>query len=562
MVNAAVAECYATLVEGFNTLRVNGTRHRGADYRRAAGQPVVAYEKCIVVNSDFYSEVLGYCLVAKRVRDGRMIGWAHLRKGTRPANGTVLEPGDRVGLVAGWGENPGSAWFGPHIHTTEDDGADWTHIYQGQNSDPVPDITAAVKGTTPGTGGGVINYSWYEISPAAQLALQKLLNHRKIYGGIRGGTGPEDSKFGPNSVKGVQLLFKDLGLLPADYEIDGIPHNEDQNAPSNYGYAMQKFANRAGYAKAGGKEDGLPAGMTSEYVVKAANAMLAVTQPTPTPEPIPVPPVLVPIFPPAREGFVFFPDLGTSQSTFDFVEYRSKGGAWAALKMGGANASDSPYTAPAYRDQVSRALAQNIKLIHYWFNGAKNGLTPEACADYFHDNSRFAPGHVMAVDVEDEIIKGVVETKAWTPDEVVRYIKRARVHYPGVKGLVYASDSVLDNPEWQKVWDLGWEPWNASWGDNDGDPNTMPETSAPITVWQYTSKEKVPGNYRLVNGVKVYGETDGNLGRADLFTRLGWVVPTEPEPEPEPEVPGQTTAVLKDFLEEVGSLATELAKQL
>jgi hypothetical protein len=259
------------------------------------------------------------------------------------------------------------------------------------------------------------------------------------------------------------------------------------------------------------------------------------------------------VFPPAPEGYIFMPDMGTSQGMFDFVEFTSKGGVWAAVKMGGGNASDSPYIAPAYADQIARGRLRGVRLVHYWFNGNKNGVTPESSADFFHDNSKFQPGDIMAIDVEDETD---TNTKAWTPDEAVRYIKRARVHYPGVKGLVYASDSVLDDPAWQKVWDLGWEPWNAAWGGNTGDPGTMPTTTAPVTVWQYTSKEKVPGNYRVVDGVKVYGDTDGNLAKADMFDRLGWVVPTQPEPEPEPTDPGTVPA---EVLAALGLLSSQIA---
>lgn len=552
MPNAAVVECYATLVEAFNTLRSDGSRHRGADYKRSAGQPVVAYEECTVVDSDLYSSYIGYSVVARRKRDGKYIGWAHLRKGTRPNNGTVLKAGDQVGLVAGWGDSPGSSWSGPHIHTTEGDTAQ--HIYYGQNTDPVPDITAAKSGTAGGGATPVVNYHWREMSKAAMLALQKVLNKRKIYGGVAGGTGPEDGDFGPNSVKGVQKLYIDLGYLPGDYDIDGVPHNLDQEAPSNYGFAMQKFADRAGYSKVG-KMDGLPGPLTSEYVVKAAEALLSPTTPTPDPTPKPTP---IPVLPPAGEGFIFMPDLGTSQSAFDFAEYTAAGGNWVALKMGGGNASDSPYTAPAYVDQWTRAIAKGCRIVHYWFNGRKNGVTPESSADYFAANSKFKPGDVVAIDVEDETDTA---TTHWTPAEAVRFALRLQVHYPGVKGLIYASDSVLDRDDWAPLKALGWEAWNASWGANTGDPSGTPPTSDEFTetmVWQYTSKEKVPGNYtKRSDGTKVYGDTDGNIARADLFDKLGWVKPTLPDPE-EPTDPTPTPipdTVEKMLLQMQGQLA-------
>lgn len=526
MANAAVVECYATLVEGFNTLRSNGTRHRGADYRRGAGQVIVAYETCTVTNSDFYSSALGHCLTATRARDGKSIGWAHIRKGTRPANGTVLQPGDQVGIVAGWGEDPGSAWSGPHIHTTEDDGNDWTHIYQGQNSDPVPDITAAKAGTAGGGGTPVVNYHWWDLSAEAMGACQRMLNRIKLYGGTDGGTGPEDNDFGERSVKGMQEFFKRRGYLPGDYEVDGVPHNADQNAPSNYGFAMQKFAHESGYD---GLDDGLPGPYTSQFVVQSANKVGGTPPPPPPPPP---PPAAIPVFPPVPEGFVFMPDLATTQSAFDFAEYRSKGGAWTALKMGGGNTSDAPYVAPAYRDQLDRARAQSLRIVAYWFNGRKNGLTPESSADYFATHADFKPGMVVAIDVENETATG---TTHWTPAEAVAFAKRLRVHFPGINGLAYMSDSVADAEEWDELVALGWQLWNASWGDNDGDPNVAPTTDDwPFhLVWQYTSNEKVPGNYIMQDGTKVYQRTDGNIARGDLFDLLGWAVPPPPPPPPD-----------------------------
>jgi len=542
MANAAVVDCYATLTDAFGSIIGRTSPHRGADYRRSAGQPVVAYEECIVTNSDIYSSYLGYCVTATRVRDGRAIGWAHLRVGTRPANGTRLYPGDQVGIVAGWGENPGSSWSGPHIHTTEDDANDWEHIWAGQNSDPAPDIQAAKNGTAGGSGTatpGLVNYAWYGLTKEAMLAVQQMLTVHKLY------SLDEDGVFGPGSVKAFQEFFKIHGFLPGDYDADGIPHNLDQEAPSAYGFACQDWATGYGYD---GKRDGLPANYTSEFLVKAANAYKAHLLSTQAPPPVvvPVPPaVLIPEFPPAPEGYFFLPDLGSSQGGFDFQEYFSKGGRHAGLKFGGGNASDSPYIAPRYKDQFDRAMLAGVdKLLHYWFNGRENGVTPESSADFFFANSNFRPGHVMAIDIERE---DDTDTDPWTVDEAVRYVLRSRVHYPGVKGLFYLSLSLYNAFDWSPLEDLGWLPWLASWGRNSGDPEATANPVGDEIIWQYTSKEKVPGNYS--GSPRTYGDTDGNLARNDLFEVLGWVVPTQPDPgtDPEPE-PEPTDSVSKAFL--------------
>lgn len=143
MSNAAVAECYATLVEVFGSTTNRPNPHRGADYKAKAGQTIVAYEECTIVSSDSKSNILGHYVVAKRKRDNKHIGWAHVRVGTRPNVGTVIKPGGSVGIVAGPKDFHGSAWTGPHIHTTEG----WTldHIRYGTVSDPAPDIATAVR---------------------------------------------------------------------------------------------------------------------------------------------------------------------------------------------------------------------------------------------------------------------------------------------------------------------------------------------------------------------------------------------------------------------------------
>jgi hypothetical protein len=502
------------------------------------------------VDSDLKSTFLGYSVVAKRHRDGAFIGWAHLQAGTRPNNGTVLNPGDSVGGCAGWDDYHGSSWTGPHIHTTE--GSSAGHIYSGTNTDPVPDITAAKSGVAGGGGGvPVVKYDWYGLTKEAMLAVQQMLTVAGLY------KLDEDGAFGPGSVTAFQEWFKRNAYLPGDYEVDGIPHNPDLEAPSNYGFAVQKFAQaEAGYD---GKLDGLPAGYTSGFLVTAANKVKARLQAGgTTPPPIVTPPTpQIPLLPVVPSGFVFKPDLATTQGMFDFQEYYAQGGRWASLKFGGANASDSPYIAPAYKDQEIRARKAGLTGIdHYFFNGRKNNLTPEACADFMALHVSLKPGDTVSVDVEDETDTG---TTAWTPAEVVRFIVQLRKHFPGICGLVYMSDSLADLQEWDAVVALGWGLWSASWGDNDGDPNTPPVTDdwPFFQGWQYTSEETVPGNYTVVNGVRTYGRTDGNMFLTNTHEKFGWKIP--PVVDPEPEVPADEVQLLEEYFVAQAQLNSEYA---
>jgi hypothetical protein len=157
-------DAYATTRDLYGMTRVvNGKTtnpHRGVDFAVQAGDVVPAYEECIVVESGTevtkgFTAILGWYVVAKSVRDGRYLGWAHLRRGTRPEIGTRLKPGDQVGLAASGpiayqnlspamaGINyPGTAWSGPHIHTTVSDTI--IGIYFGNTWDPLPRIRAAL----------------------------------------------------------------------------------------------------------------------------------------------------------------------------------------------------------------------------------------------------------------------------------------------------------------------------------------------------------------------------------------------------------------------------------
>lgn len=139
--------------------------HHGQDFRlpNGGGSVIPAYEECVVVESGTevtrgFTAILGWYVVAKSTQDGKYMGWAHLRRGTRPAVGAVLKPGDQVGLAANGprpatnlspavaGINyPGTAWTAPHIHTTLS--TTIPGIFAGPTLDPLPRIQAALVST-------------------------------------------------------------------------------------------------------------------------------------------------------------------------------------------------------------------------------------------------------------------------------------------------------------------------------------------------------------------------------------------------------------------------------
>lgn len=535
-------DCCAADVFGATEGRPNP--HRGQDVT-PGGPNYPSWVNGVVAYSG-YQDCLGNVVVVRNDDDGYFVGISHL------ASRAVSE-GQRVSIGTGQGPlgNTGSCSFGRHGHVTVSPSSPypWTG--------PVIDPVAYAR---EGAGGGEIDYHWYGLTGQAMYDLQRMMNVLQIYGGVDGGTGPEDSDFGERSVKGMQELGKRWGYLAGDYLVDGIPHNADKEAPSNYGYFLQQWArDKAGYD---GLQDGLPAAYTSEYLSKAANIVIAeVTGGGGNPTPEPPKPTPIPDLPLSPAGYLFMPDLGTTQGSFDFAEYAAKGGLWVALKMGGSNASDSPYVAPAYLDQLNRARTVGMRLVHYWFNGDANGVTPTQAAEFFFANSPFLQGDVIALDIEDEDDTG---TKAWTPAKAMEFARAVDSLRPGLRGLLYMSDSLADREEWDELVAYGWKLWSASWGDNDGDPNEPPVTDdwPEYLVWQYTSNETVPGNYVVENGVKVYpARTDGNLARSDLFDLLGWVKrDPDPGPGPDPE-PGcdcdELRKTMHDYLAATEQAAAE-----
>lgn len=114
---SAVAECYATPSTPFGETGpfYDSGGHRGQDYRRAAGQTVVAYEPGTVL---YVGRTAGLGAVVGVANDaGGFAGWAHLAN-IPVGLGHRVNAGDVIGYVASAAQQPGQLWSGPHIHTT------------------------------------------------------------------------------------------------------------------------------------------------------------------------------------------------------------------------------------------------------------------------------------------------------------------------------------------------------------------------------------------------------------------------------------------------------------
>lgn len=245
--------------------------HRGTDLAIRGGGDLPAWERLTVIDSDYFSGNLGYCIIL-RADDGCTFGVAHGRRGTRANNGEVLEPGDTIMSMAAGPRSlsqsnvdfPGNQWTGSHAHITLTRGQD---VFGDVGlMDARPRIIAAV-----GRDGG-IDYG-YGLTTAAQRDAQRALTELGFYDGLI------DGEFGEKSVEAMQRYLMSIGLLSSSYEPDGIPG-------FFYGCAVQDLAKQYGYP---GPRDGEPGPETSTGISNWANTIMGEVVP-----PVVVPPLVTP----------------------------------------------------------------------------------------------------------------------------------------------------------------------------------------------------------------------------------------------------------------------------
>lgn len=375
----------------------------------------------------------------------------------------------------------------------------------------------SVVGSGSGGGGGAPSGPGWGLSTAAQKAAQEALTKNGLY------NGPVDGEFGEASVKAMQQLLKNLGILPGDYAVDGVPGE-------NYGKALQTLAARYGYT---GPIDGAPGEATSEGIIAWAKASIGGGTP-----PVVTPPVTPPTGQKWPTTGSFGIDVATTQRDINFNSAKADGTKWVIVKMGGLNVTPQ-YVAPYYAKQIDGARAAGLPVGHYYLIG--KGQTPEAQAEYFVKNLyKFdVKKDVLALDNEKLDDNGTF----WTQDDAAKFLAKVisltgidpkRVwHYAG------AADYRGHKP-WDKVNALGVRFWWAAYGDNDGTRDHEPSLQGSIpeaTVHQFSSLTAIAG-YKL----------DGNWSKltAEELFATGTVVtppvvtppvdpPVDPKPEPEPE---------------------------
>lgn len=442
-------------------------------------------------------------------------------------------------------------------------------------------FTQYIGGSTPAGGGG-------GLTKETQALLQQYVTNAKLYSGPIDGAlgtnswkaiqqwlanvglygGPIDGDPGTNTYMGLQRVAQQAGYTgPVDGDI-GVNSDAALNvwlkrqltpppAPGTdwaawqtflraYGYegpidgdpgvntyiALQKFlAEKAGYT---GPIDGEPGDFTWAALERAKAAGYPKVPTTPKPEePKPEQPKVFP----AGETVLTGVDLGTSQRDFDFQKFFDAGGDFAIIKLGGGNASDSPYKSPHAADQLARAR-KVVGLIvgHYWMNGNKNGLTPTTSAQYFAKEIPLEEGDLIGLDIE--AIDGV---PAYTPAEALEFTREFQKTHAGAVFEIYLNRALINTYDWQPLIDDGHLLWVA----------TLDGTRVPaVGEWEEPSIVQ----FQIAHTAGGAFDTDLNIAKDLTPARYKKEVPQVPD------VP--STTVLSEYFVKSVALAKEYAGKL
>lgn len=167
-----------------------------------------------------------------------------------------------------------------------------------------------------------------------------------------------------------------------------------------------------------------------------------------------------------------------------------------------------------YHARVDNTLG-NRELGHYHFNDAS--IDPLKQADYFTGNLyRFAPGQLVALDVEYEVNNGVTVTQAMNPDQAALFFDRLEnnlgIPYGGM--AAYINRSIRSQWDWSPVWERGVRKWIAS-------PSTDP---GDWDIWQFGIVNNVDQDYSQKTFAEFYGVPTKQIRKTEVFkfSYKGW----------------------------------------
>lgn len=128
---------------GFRATVYTRGYHRGQDIRYEGRTIAVPALLGGTVVRRYYNASTGWNIVLDTgPRFGRYHAYGHMYGPALPSMGSYVSTGASLGRVAGWGESPGSAWNGPHLHFLVSDSADAMNNPWSPEYDPRPIISS------------------------------------------------------------------------------------------------------------------------------------------------------------------------------------------------------------------------------------------------------------------------------------------------------------------------------------------------------------------------------------------------------------------------------------
>lgn len=428
--------------------------HRGMDFAvnntSSSRTPIPALRSGVVGRVD-YSRYVGHNVSIESAA-GDWSGYCHLIN-IIVSRGQSVQQGQIIGYAAGYGDDHGSSWSGPHLHLTR--GTNVECVYGVSVSDPRPLVNSVLGGSNPGSpGGGGIGVG-VMVTPEEGRILQRVAQQ----GGY---TGPVDGAPGTNSWIGIQNVLQSKGYYSGP--VDGDPGE-------NTWKGVQLLAKLGGYQ---GPVDGYPGPNTYAGLSTWLGAPTTPTQPV------------------GMSG-VYGIDVATTQRNLDFQAARNAGYQFAIVKAGGSNVSPT-YVAPHYAAQVARARAAGMVVGHYWVAGSTN---PTADANYFVDHLYdYRAGDLLALDNE-AIDDGIF----WNDSLTATFMQTVKNRL-GKAPFLYTYSALLNSIAWTQTKAVGSKLWVAHYTETPGNPNIG--SSFPIwDIHQYTSSGQQNGVALDINVAKL-----------------------------------------------------------
>lgn len=206
-------------------------------------------------------------------------------------------------------------------------------------------------------------------------------------------------------------------------------------------------------------------------------------------------------------------DISKYQLTIDWNTYKNNSNFALIKATEGVGLTD-----PQFSRNQSEARRVGIPVGYYHFAHPELNADPTKEADDFLAQlGQLQDGEVLALDyeIENRIQAHVDWCKKW-----LDYV----FSKTGVHPLIYMSESVTTQLDWSSVANAAYGLWVAKYLTNPTPDASFVTGKWPFAaIYQWTSKQQVPGISTVVDGDVFYGDQS-------IFKKYGYKKPTPPPP--------------------------------